>query len=133
MSLTPVLGESPVTGFLNYGETAPSQAGVMITSGSGDETVNCTFFAASGAQIMLFATANGTPFGSLSPTVKISAETELAEARPGWIDFDAGPILNGESIDTAAARLEERLLRVACGERTAHERKGFGDAAMPRF
>ena len=133
MSMMPVLGESPVTGFLDYGEAAYACAGVQITPGSRDDAVNCTAFAASGAQVMLFATAGGTPFGSLSPTIKISAATELAEAYPEWTDFDAGPILNGESIDAAAARLGEYILRAACGERTAHERKGFGDAAMPRF
>ena len=133
MSLIPVLGDSPVTGFLDYGEAAPAQAGVAITPGSRDEAVNSTLFAASGAQIVLFATMSGTPFGALTPTVKISAATELAEARPEWIDFDAGPILDGESIDAAAARLEEYVLRVAGGERAAHERKGVAEAVMPRF
>ena len=132
MSLTPVLGEAPVIGFMDCTEAAPAQAGVLITPGGRDESVNCAFFEMGGAQIILFATAGGTPFGSLSPTIKISAATELAEARPGWIDFDAGPILNGESIDAAAARLEEYVMRVACGERTAHEKKGFGDAIMPK-
>jgi altronate hydrolase len=133
MSMTPVLGEAPVTEFQDYGEAASTRAGVQITPGSRDEAACCTIFAASGAQIVLFATASGTPFGSLSPTVKISADTELAEAHPGWIDFDAGPILSGESINDAAARLEEYVLRTICGERAAHEKKGFGDAVMPVF
>ncbi|MCL2684740.1 MAG: altronate dehydratase family protein [Synergistaceae bacterium] len=133
MSMTSVLGESSVTGFLNYGEATPMRAGVMITPGNRDETVNCTVYTASGAQIVLFATVRGTPFGSVSPTVKISADSELAEAHPDWIDFDSGPIINGEPLDAAAARLEEYILRVACDERTAHERKGFGDVVMPRL
>ena len=133
MSLSPVLGESPVIGFLDYGEAAPAQAGALITPGSRDEAVNCTLFAASGTHIVLFATASGTPFGSLCPTIKISAATELAKARPAWIDFDAGSILNGESIDAEAARLREYVLRVACGERAAHEKKGFSDAVMPKL
>ena len=92
--------------------------------------MNCSAFAASGAQIILFATTQGTPFGSVSPTVKISSGSGLAEQHPGWIDFDAGPILGGESIESAAARLWEYVLRVAGGEQTAHERKGFGEVVL---
>jgi altronate hydrolase len=132
LSAIPILGAAPVTNVLERGEPADTAAGIQITPGSPDDTVNCSVFAASGAQIVLYATSRGTPFGSVVPTIKISADSDTANSHPDWTDFDAGPIAGGESIDNLAGQLEERILRVACGEKTSHEIKGFGEIAIGR-
>lgn len=41
------------------------------------------------------------------------------------IDFDAGPIVNGESIDDAAKRLLDLVIGTANGKETQTERRGY--------
>ncbi|HIT04781.1 MAG TPA: UxaA family hydrolase, partial [Candidatus Caccocola faecipullorum] len=50
--------------------------------------------------------------------------------KSGWIDFDAGPIADGEPITEAAKRLFALVLRVAGGEQTKSERMGFREIAI---
>jgi altronate hydrolase len=124
------MGGAPVTRVLRYGEPAGGEGGVQIVFAPGNDLVSCTSLAASGAQIILFTTGRGTPFGSVAPTIKISTHTALWESHPGWIDFDAGGLLAGEPWEDAGARLVDFVLRVAGGEKTRHEKKDFGGIAI---
>jgi altronate hydrolase len=132
LSAIPILGAAPVADVLERGEPARAAAGIQITPGSRDDAVNCSSFAANGVQVILYATSMGTPFGSVVPTIKISSDSDTANSYPDWTDFDAGPVLNGEPIDDLASRLQERVLRVACGEKTSHEIRGIGEIAIAR-
>ena len=120
---------SPVTAILSYGERERG-AGVQISFAPGNDPVSCTSLAGSGAQIILFTTGRGTPFGTVIPTVKISTNSNLAKLHPDWIDFDAGSLLDGEPWEEAASRLVSYVLRVASGEKTANERKNTGEIAI---
>jgi altronate hydrolase len=125
-----LIGEAQVSNVLGYGTSASDENGVQIAPGSLDSASSCTSLVGGGAQIILYATGRGTPFGTVIPTVKIAASTDLAEHRPGWTDFDAGPILDGEPWEAADERLWKYVLEVACGRLVAHETKGFGDIAL---
>ncbi|MDR1874031.1 MAG: altronate dehydratase family protein [Synergistaceae bacterium] len=125
-------GRAPVTKVLRYGQAAVPGGGVQITFAPGNDLVSCTSLAGSGAQLILFTTGRGTPFGSPTPTVKISTNTALAKKHPDWTDFDAGALLEGETWEAAEKRLIDCVLRTACGDRVAHERKGFGEIAIFR-
>ena len=61
----------------------------------GNDGVSSTAMVAAGAHILLFTTGRGTPLGFPAPTIKISTNSDLAEKKPSWIDFDAGPIALG--------------------------------------
>lgn len=67
--------------------------------------------------MILFTTGRGTPLGAAVPTVKISSNSPLAERKPGWIDFDAGVLLNGTDFNTAADELEKLILKTVSGEK----------------
>jgi altronate hydrolase len=124
-------GSGIVTAILGYGESAHhAGSGVQIAFAPGNDLVSCTSLAGSGAQMILFTTGRGTPFGSVVPTLKISTNSALFERRRSWIDFDAGTVLTGETWEDATARLTDAVLRTASGERTAHERKGIGEIAI---
>jgi altronate hydrolase len=123
-------GSAPVTHVLRYGQSILPGGGVQIAFAPGNDLVSCTALAASGAQIVLFTTGRGTPFGTVVPCVKISTNSALAAKRPDWIDFDAGTLLSGETWETATDRLTNFVLRVAEGERVAHERKHTGEIAI---
>lgn len=80
--------------------------------------------------MILFTTGRGTPLGAAVPTVKISSNSPLAERKPGWIDFDAGVLLNGTDFNTAADELEKLILKTASGEKTKNEKNGFFEFAI---
>jgi altronate hydrolase len=74
----------------------------------------------SGATLLLFTTGRGTPLGFPVPTIKVSSNSDIAQRKPHWIDFDAGRLLGGA---TSAPQLEDELfaflLEVASGSRLA--------------
>lgn len=123
-------GRAPVTQILNYGEQVKRGGGVQITFSPGNDIVSCTALAGSGAQIILFTTGRGTPFGSVVPTVKISTNTPLFQKHGDWIDFDAGVLLDGASWEGESRRLVSEVLEIATGRRGNHERKRNFDIAV---
>jgi altronate hydrolase len=129
LSALPINGGAAVTGFLERAEPARSKPGVVITPWTGSPPSDCTEFVSAGAQMILFATELGTPFGSVIPTIKISAVTKTAQKHPEWTDFDAGGILNGEPAENAVDSLVSHVLRTACGARASHEKRGGGEIA----
>lgn len=122
-------GSSPVKGVLAYGEHAET-AGLNLLSAPGNDLVASTALAVSGAQMVLFSTGRGTPFGCPVPTVKISSNSPLARKKQNWIDFDAGRLLDGMTLEELGEDLLSLVLRVASGEKTRSEENGFHDLAI---
>ena len=79
---------------------------------------------------MLFTTGRGTPFGSFVPTMKISTNSALAALKPGWIDFNAGVLAEGETMEEVSARFIEAVLAVASGEEVNNEKNGTREIAI---
>ena len=122
-------GSSPVRGVLKYGERVEAQ-GLNLLSAPGNDLVAATALAVSGAQLILFSTGRGTPFGCPVPTVKISSNTPLAARKKSWIDFDAGRLLSGQTLDQLGRELMDLVLSVASGRLTRNEENGFHDLAI---
>ena len=102
--------------YANYRDSETrDQFRIELTQGGGNQTINQT--PTSGT----FTTGRGTPLGCPVPTLKIASNGALARAKPGWIDFDAGPILEGEDPETLAARLLELVLETASGRAARNE------------
>lgn len=93
-------GTAAVTDVLSCGE-AVKKSGLSLLDGPGNDIVAITNLAACGCQLILFSTGRGTPLGSPVPTVKISSNSALYKNKPGWIDFDAGGMLEGENPEDA--------------------------------
>ena len=102
---------------LSYGEPIHTH-GLSLLQAPGNDLVASTALAASGAQLILFTTGRGTPFGSPVPTMKLSTNTALAQKKPHWIDFDAGQLLSGIPMAALAERLLLKILAVASGSET---------------
>ena len=129
LGCTQKCGKSIVRGVLRYGERL-SIKGLNLLSAPGNDLVASTALAASGCQIVLFTTGRGTPFGSFVPTMKISTNTPLFENKPGWIDFNAGVLAQGEAMDSVAARFRDYVLSVASGESVNNERNAYREIAI---
>ena len=115
-------GKAPLTDVIDYGGLA-SAPGVTLLEAPGNDAVSSTALAAAGATMILFTTGRGTPLGFPVPTVKVASNSQLAETKRGWIDFDAGRML---AVDPGlvAADFSARMLAIASGELTAAERSG---------
>jgi altronate hydrolase len=121
-------GGSPVVDVLRYGERV-RRRGLSLLEAPGNDAVSCTALAAAGATAILFTTGRGTPLGFPVPTVKIASNSALATRKRGWIDFDAGQVLE-DGIEPVADRLAEHLAGIASGEPTAAERNGEREIAI---
>lgn len=122
-------GSSAVKGVLAYGEPV-STAGLNLLSAPGNDLVAATAEAAAGAQMVLFSTGRGTPFSCPVPTVKIASNSPLAQKKKEWIDFNAGRLLEGKTLDELGEELMELVLRVASGSLTKGEKNGCRDLAI---
>jgi altronate hydrolase len=123
-------GSAPVVDAIDYADCVARQ-GLSMMSGPGNDLVSATALTAAGAQLILFTTGRGTPFGAPVPTVKISTNTPLFEKKRGWMDFNAGTVADGsETLDEAGERLFRHVLCIASGERTKSERMGARGIAI---
>ena len=129
LGCTQKCGKSIVRGVLKYAERL-SVKGLNLLSAPGNDLVASTALGASGCQIVLFTTGRGTPFGSFVPTMKISTNTPLYEAKPSWIDFNAGVLAQGEPMEEVAARFIEFVLAAASGEPVNNEKHGIREIAI---
>ena len=122
-------GEAPVRAVLPYAGCV-TRVGLNLLSAPGNDLVATTALAAAGAQIVLFSTGRGTPFGGPVPTLKIASNTTLAQKKRGWIDFDAGSVLQGQTLDTVAEDLMELVLHTASGQPALNEKNGYQSIAI---
>lgn len=122
-------GTCAVCGVLEYGERV-KEKGLNLLSAPGNDLVAATALAASGAQMVLFTTGRGTPFATLVPTIKIASNSKLAVYKPGWIDFNAGVILEAKSKEEVARELFQYVLMVASGKKVKSEEAGYHDLAI---
>ena len=124
-------GTATIAQILEYGETARNEAGLALVNAPGNDGVSSTAMTASGATMLLFTTGRGTPLGFPVPTVKISSNSDIANKKPHWIDFNAGKALEGSSLDDLRDTLLERIIAIASGtERTNNERNGYREIAI---
>ncbi len=122
-------GTAPVADVLDYAEPITTP-GLNLLCTPGNDVEATTGMAGSGANVILFTTGLGTPTGNpVCPVVKISTNTKLKNRMPDVIDFDSGPIIDGEqSILQNADALLEYIIRLASGELiTQAERLGQDD------
>jgi altronate hydrolase len=122
-------GDAPLTQVLRYGDRV-RRPGLALLEAPGNDAVSSTALAAAGATVLLFTTGRGTPLGFPSPTLKISSNSALAQAKPRWIDYDAGPLLAGASMDELAKGLLELVIATASGRPTCAERNGEREVAI---
>ncbi len=113
-------GSAPVNDVLTIGEH-PHCQGLNLLTGPGNDMVASTLLAASGAQLILFTTGRGTPFGTVVPTVKIASNDALANFKPGWIDFNAGRLLTEDS-EHVRQEFIQCVIAIANGADAANEK-----------
>lgn len=119
-------GTSEVVDVIQIGEHVTKQ-GLNLLTGPGNDIVAVTNLTASGCHLVLFTTGRGTPVGAPIPTVKIASNTGLAERKPHWIDFNAGPMVDGEVL---TQDLFDYIIDVASGRETNNETRGYREISI---
>ena len=123
-------GSQAVVDVLSY--CAPiKRSGLNLLQASGNDLVASSALALSGCQIVLFTTGRGTPFGTVVPTMKISTNSHLARFKAGWIDFDAGVMVEPQvDVQQVLRQLVDEVLAVVNGKKLKHEHAGFKELAI---
>jgi altronate hydrolase len=129
LGCTQKCGNATVTDVLKYGDRI-REKGLNLLSAPGNDLVATSALGFSGCQMVLFTTGRGTPFGSFVPTMKISTNTPLYLKKRNWIDFNAGVLLEGVTMNDLLNSFLDFLIRVAEGELLQHEKSGFKEIAI---
>tara|TARA_R110000850_G_scaffold19988_9_gene59827 strand:- start:1364 stop:3013 length:1650 start_codon:yes stop_codon:yes gene_type:complete len=122
-------GTSPVVDAFDYPGWA-TKSGLSLLCTPGGDVESTTAMAGAHANIIVFTTGLGTPTGNpVTPVIKVSTSSELAERLPDMIDFDTGSIIRGEkSLDELAEQMLELIIEVASGrQQTKAQRLGQDD------
>ena len=128
-------GEQPIAGLLREGECLPDEAGLYLMDTPTFSPESITSMVVSGAQVVLFTTGQGNPYGSaLAPTIKITANPDSAACLSEQIDFDAGAVLDGTATrEDLVPAAQELLLDVANGALTWSEAAGEATESLSRL
>ena len=129
LGCTQKCGSMTVKGVLDYGCRLTTK-GLNLLSAPGNDLVASTALAAAGCQMVLFTTGRGTPFGTFIPTMKISTNSELFNNKPKWIDFNAGELLEGKSMEVVLHAFIDKIIAIANGERTHNEENGYREISI---
>jgi altronate hydrolase len=121
-------GTTALTGVYRYAEPVTSK-GFTFMDTPGYDPAAVTGQVAGGANVVCFTTGRGSCFGyKPAPSIKLATNTAMYRRMDDDMDINCGAILDGEvTMEEMGARIFERILSVASGERTRSERNGFGD------
>ena len=125
-------GTSPIEDVLDYTEQVVNP-GLNLLCTPGNDVESTTGLAGSGANVILFTTGLGTPTGNpITPVVKVSSNTKLYQKMNDIIDFNTGPIIEGETtIKETGEALLNYVIKVASGEEQTKARKLMQDDFIP--
>lgn len=122
-------GAQPVVDVLGYADPI-QRTGLNLLQAPGNDLVAASALALSGCQIVLFTTGRGTPFGAFVPTMKVATNSQLAAFKSGWIDFNAGEMLEDKEPEVVLRQFIEKILRTVNGQKLKHEEVGFKEIAI---
>ena len=129
LGCTQKCGKALVSGVLEYGDRLQS-TGLNLLSAPGNDLVASTALASCGCHIVLFTTGRGTPFGTFVPTMKIATNPMLAKNKPNWIDFSAGQLIEGRTMEELIPDFIDKVLAIANGEFTRNEQNDYREIAI---
>ena len=129
LGCTQKCGKAPVSGVMEYGDRLEHD-GLNLLSAPGNDLVAATALASCGCHLVLFTTGRGTPFGTFVPTMKIATNTYLASHKKNWIDFSAGQLVEGRTMQELVPEFIDKVLAVASGEHAKNEENGYREISI---
>ncbi len=120
-------GTSKIVDCIEYGTVTGPEKGLYFVDSPGREPELLAALAAAGCQLILFSTGIGAPQGfPFVPVLKVSGNKYTVDRLTDFIDIDVSQVmLEGESLESAGARIVEQAVNVASGEKTKAEIIGY--------
>lgn len=120
-------GSTPLVDVVPYAARVDTPGLVFMDTPGYDPTCT-TGLVAGGANVLVFTTGRGSVLGlKPTPCLKVATNTPMFDRMSDDMDFNAGTILEGETIQSAGKRMFETILKVASGEHTKSEASGLGE------
>ena len=129
LGCTQKCGKAPVSGVMEYGDRL-THKGLNLLSAPGNDLVASTALASCGCHIVLFTTGRGTPFGTFVPTMKVATNPTLAKNKPQWVDFSAGQLVEGRTMQELVPEFIDKVLAVASGQPARNEENGYREISI---
>ena len=129
LGCTQKCGRAPVSGVMEYGDRLQHN-GLNLLSAPGNDLVAATALASCGCHIVLFTTGRGTPFGTFVPTMKVATNPTLAARKPMWVDFNAGQLIEGRTMQELVPEFIDKVLSVASGEKARNEENDYREISI---
>jgi len=129
LGCTQKAGSSKVQAVLNYGQRL-KVPGLNLLDAPGNDPIATSALASAGCHMVLFTTGRGTPYGGFVPTLKISTNSELANKKKRWIDFDAGILIGDTTMVEAHEQFIQLLVTTVNGELTCNEKNDIREVAI---
>ena len=121
-------GSTPLRQVYQYAERVDCP-GLVFMDTPGNDPVSVTGQVAGGCSLVLFSTGRGSVFGgSIAPCLKVASNTSMYRHMAGDMDYNAGALLDGKSMEEAAADLLDLVVQAASGAPTRAERIGYREA-----
>lgn len=129
LGCTQKAGTSQVQAVLHYGERL-QVPGLNLLDAPGNDPIATSALGAAGCHMVLFTTGRGTPYGGFVPTLKIATNSELANKKKRWIDFDAGVLINDVSMEQVHGEFVQLLVDIVNGKPTCNEVNDIREVAI---
>lgn len=129
LGCTQKAGSSQVQAVLKYGQRL-KVPGLNLLDAPGNDPIATSALASAGCHMVLFTTGRGTPYGGFVPTLKISTNSELANKKKRWIDFDAGVLIDDTTMEETHEQFIQLLVAVVNGQETCNEKNDIREVAI---
>lgn len=129
LGCTQKAGSSQVQAVLKYGQRL-STPGLNLLEAPGNDPIATSALASTGCQMVLFTTGRGTPYGGFVPTLKIATNSELANKKKRWIDFNAGVLVENQTMHEVHNNFINLLVDIVNGQPTCNERNDIREVAI---
>ena len=129
LGCTQKCGKASVSGVMEYGDRLEN-TGLNLLSAPGNDLVASTALASCGCHLVLFTTGRGTPFGTFVPTMKIATNPDLASRKQNWIDFSAGQLIEGRTMQEIVPEFIDKVLAVASGKPAKNEINDYREISI---
>ncbi len=125
-------GRCAIVDALMYGQRAVRH-GFHLVQGPGSDLVGVTSQIISGAVMEIFTTGRGTPVAFACPTLKVATNNAIFDHKRGWMDFNAGVLLDGKPMDELLREFVDLVMKAVNGDyRTSNEKMGFYEIGFQR-
>ncbi|WBW49858.1 UxaA family hydrolase [Peptoniphilus equinus] len=127
-------GSTSVNAVYDYAKQLKPHEGLVIMDTPGNDPSSVAGMIAGGCQVIVFSTGRGTPTGNpIAPVIKITGNKETAVTMKDNLDWDASPMIYGQTtLEELSDLCFKDMIAICNGKVTKAEALGFTEIAIQR-